>query len=470
MSNGTTEKIKELEFTNLKLIEEYKSLNRNYEAICVKLRDEKNLVKRLQDELKLSFNKELKNELTEQINNYKEKYEKLADSINGIETKLKLATQNCIKYQENELNYKRQIKNLEGKLRSNQQSSLNSKKISKQNEEKVILYRQENQRLEKTNTELLEKIEELNKKMNDNNIMLEQTKKENEIIYKLLDDSKSKLKETQKAFNELNEKVKLNKQNNIDNDNDKYKKLYEEALKTIENTKKEKIFKIIKITENDINIISNNNCKKNIINFEEINDYLSTNLNLINEYDSKMKNKIKNLDEKINKFIKFILNKINKNNKDKNNIQNMKDENLRLIFENSKLKMDNNNLNEKIKILSEKEAHSVDLNEIKKLFTHINTIINRLKLTMESIWISLKCKNCYKIKTKMFQLQCGHSICNDCVQSEKNCNECENEFDKKKIFENKTLSNVIIRYNYAEQQINSDIDLVIKTLNEHLDK
>ena len=303
MSNGTTEKIKELEFTNLKLIEEYKSLNRNYEAICVKLRDEKNLVKRLQDELKLSFNKELKNELTEQINNYKEKYEKLADSINGIETKLKLATQNCIKYQENELNYKRQIKNLEGKLRSNQQSSLNSKKISKQNEEKVILYRQENQRLEKTNTELLEKIEELNKKMNDNNIMLEQTKKENEIIYKLLDDSKSKLKETQKAFNELNEKVKLNKQNNIDNDNDKYKKLYEEALKTIENTKKEKIFKIIKITENDINIISNNNCKKNIINFEEINDYLSTNLNLINEYDSKMKNKIKNLDEKINKLI-----------------------------------------------------------------------------------------------------------------------------------------------------------------------
>ena len=57
----------------------------------------------------------------------------------------------------------------------------------------------------------MEKIEELNKKMNDNNIMLEQTKKENEIIYKLLDDSKSKLKETQKAFNELNEKIKLNK-------------------------------------------------------------------------------------------------------------------------------------------------------------------------------------------------------------------------------------------------------------------
>ena len=70
----------------------------------------------------------------------------------------------------------------------------------------------------------------------------------------------------------------------------------------------------------------------------------------------------------------------------------------------------------------------------------------------------------------MFQLQCGHSICSDCVQNEKICNECENEFDKTKISENKSLSNVIIRYNYAEQQINSDIGLVIKTINEHLEK
>ena len=115
-----------------------------------------------------------------------------------------------------------------------------------------------------------------------------------------------------------------------------------------------------------------------------------------------MKNKIKNLNEKINKFIEIILNKFNKNDEDKSNIQKMKDENLRLIFENSKLKKDNSNLNEKVKLLTEKEAHSVDLNEVKKLFTHINTIINRLKLTIESIWISLKRKNCYKIKTKCF--------------------------------------------------------------------
>ena len=40
---------------------------------------------------------------------------------------------------------------------------------------------------------------------------------------------------------------------------------------------------------------------------------------------------------------------------------------------------------------------------------------------MESIAIQMKCKNCYEIKNKLFQLPCGHSICQDCLANENTC-------------------------------------------------
>ena len=125
-------------------------------------------------------------------------------------------------------------------------------------------------------------------------------------------------------------------------------------------------------------------------------------------------------------------------------------------------------LNDKIKLNIEKEKNSVDLSEIKKQFKYINEIIQRLQLTMETFCINLKCKNCYKVKVKMFELSCGHSICEDCVKNENTCFECEKEFNKNNVLENKFLSNTIARYNYAEQQINSDIGLVIQTLKQYL--
>ena len=133
-----------------------------------------------------------------------------------------------------------------------------------------------------------------------------------------------------------------------------------------------------------------------------------------------------------------------------------------------KLLKDIENLNEKIKYYIEKEKNSVDLSEIRTQFKYINDIIKRLQLTMETFAINLKCKNCYNIKLKMFELSCGHSICDECVKNEKVCDECEKEFDPNNVLENKFLSNTIARYNYAEQQINSDIGLVIQTLKQYL--
>ena len=103
-------KIKNLEKLNERLLQEYEALNRNYEVISAKLREEKSLSKRLQDSISLSQNKEKNEELIIQLNTYKEKYERLANSISELEFKLKSASQNNIKYQENELNYKKKYK------------------------------------------------------------------------------------------------------------------------------------------------------------------------------------------------------------------------------------------------------------------------------------------------------------------------------------------------------------------------
>ena len=213
-------------------------------------------------------------------------------------------------------------------------------------------------------------------------------------------------------------------------------------------------------------------------------------------YEIKIKNKLNNFEEKLQKFLSNLIDLLTAN-KNKNINLNINSENLIKKLNNNilKIKLENSDLKSKIKNkeneieknsieiinlsnelknlkekLILKEKNSIDLTEIKKLFNYINDIINRLKLTMESIAIQMKCKNCYEIKNKLFQLPCGHSICEDCLANENTCIECEKNFDKNQTKENLFFNLIISRYKYAEQQINSDIDLMIKTLDEYLSK
>ena len=125
------EKIQKLENENKKLQNEYNALERNYEALCLKIKENKNIIKRLQDELSLSIDKKTKDEMLAELENYKEKYEKLANGVSLIENKLKLATQNCIKYQENEIKYKNTISRLEDRLKNKDKTELSNKKSKK---------------------------------------------------------------------------------------------------------------------------------------------------------------------------------------------------------------------------------------------------------------------------------------------------------------------------------------------------
>ena len=348
-------------------------------------------------------------------------------------------------------------------------------------------------------------------------------KKENEIIYKLLEDSRKKIKDTEKAFELLKEKYKdYNNNYNKNSEIEKLKELYNKTLNEIDRLKNEnEILKsenefykgmnqinktefnkdlnnklsIFHIKENDINIISNLNLDsyKNTINsikntFETQNETISKNYKLINEKMQLLEDKFQSIKDKLTSDIREIMNKQKIHNNDEIN-NNLISENLKLKLEISKLNSDIkkyenklnkkrakkiklleeiNNLNIKINFYIEKEKTSVDLSEIRKQFKYIKDIIQRLQLTMETFCINLKCKNCYKVKIKMFQLTCGHSICEDCTKTEKKCLECDSEFNSGSICENKFLTNTIARYNYAEQQINEDLGLVIQTLKKYL--
>ena len=170
-------KIRTLEQLNKRLLEEYAALERNYEVISSKFMEERNISKRLQDSINLSQNKEKNEDLIIQLNTYKEKYERLANSISDLESRLKSASQNNIKYQENELNYKKNIKLLEEKIKRNTETGINLKKIEKKNEEKLVLYRSENQKLEEENDILRKRHEEINQKViKTNNISNEKRK------------------------------------------------------------------------------------------------------------------------------------------------------------------------------------------------------------------------------------------------------------------------------------------------------
>ncbi len=494
------------------IVDEYNALSRNYDALCLKLKESKNLISRLEDELKLSINKNIKDELEKELKNYKEKYNLLADSINILETKLKIATNNVIKYQENEVNYKNKIKNLEERIRKSDKLETSNKNLKQKNEQNISMLIQENKKLENENIKLLNLNQELDLKTKKINDSYEEMKKENEIIYKLLEETRKKLKDNQLLIEQINKKYE-NKQKN--SEDLKYKQLYNELsnnfnklkneneilkndndfYKNLNNSNKSDLYKLFKIEKNiNFEFIYN----KKTLSFKidkTINKYINID-EIMKNYEIKIKNKLNNFEEKHQKFLSNLIDLLTAN-KNKNINLNINSENLIKELNNNilKIKLENSDLKSKIKNkeneieknsieiinlsnelknlkekLILKEKNSIDLTEIKKLFNYINDIINRLKLTMESIAIQMKCKNCYEIKNKLFQLPCGHSICEDCLANENTCIECEKNFDKNQTKENLFFNLIISRYKYAEQQINSDIDLMIKTLDEYLSK
>ena len=68
---------------------------------------------------------------------------------------MKSATQNCIKYQENEVKYKNTISRLEDRLKNKDKNELSNKKAKKKTEENIALLIDENKKLEIENKKLM---------------------------------------------------------------------------------------------------------------------------------------------------------------------------------------------------------------------------------------------------------------------------------------------------------------------------
>lgn len=496
----------ELEKENKRLKEELFALNRNFEALCSKLKEDKNLIKRLEDELLLSKNKIAKDELVTEVKNYKEKYEQLANSISIIEAKYHNSAQNCKKYQENEAKYKSYINKLEEKVKYKDKLESQNLQLKKQNEQQSIFLLEENKKLEAENKKLIQKNEEISKKAQETNQIYAQMKKENELIYKLLEETREKLKKNDQIISELSKQMK-NKQE------DRYKQLYSDTIKGY-NTLKEQYKALLQENDKKQNTIVhsfNNNqitneqfnfLKKGIDNdekFAEFNKKIIEGFNgLCFKYETFLLNKIQQFDIKIEKYQNDTKNKISllltrKNSKlsdEKSEFTELQDKLLKsqlkissldssikqheqkiqkIKLKKQQLKKENETLTKNISLIRENQKNFVDISEIKELFKQINEIFERLKLTMETFQINLNCKHCFEIKNKLIQLTCGHSLCDSCFKVENCCIECEKKIEKNLCYDNLYSNNVIVRYKYAQQQIESDIDLVITTLKNYFE-
>ena len=128
-------------------------------------------------------------------------------------------------------------------------------------------------------------------------------------------------------------------------------------------------------------------------------------------------------------------------------------------------------------IIIDMEKKKIDLSEIKKLFELVSNISKRLNLTFDNLQMAFKCKICNEVKDKMLCLpSCGHSVCTQCLYKNEEslerqitrCFECGNDLDGANIPYNYSLNAFIARYKYAKQQVESDLEMMVKTIQAYI--
>lgn len=198
-------KISSLEGENYKLKEDLSAVQRNFEALCLKSKNDSELIKKLEDEInyiKSKFTKSEKDnskyetEKNEIINNYHEKIEQLNKVIKNLEDKINNSSNNNIKFLEKESSMKLLIAKLEERVK-NFDSELRRQK----DENKKI--KDEKLQVEKELAEKRASISEMESKINSQSLGIseanEKLKKENELIIKLLDETRLKLDEARNS-------------------------------------------------------------------------------------------------------------------------------------------------------------------------------------------------------------------------------------------------------------------------------
>ena len=461
--------ILELDNINKKLTNEKKILENNLEQarekLMIEINSKEDLIKKFKE--KGNEDKELK-----------AKFEELSKKYEEIQEELSLEKSNNTFNEMNNKNLLQEINQLKNPKRWNQNNKIKSYVA-------VVLLKGKPQPKNKVNKF--------------NNLKL---KEENGIIKIQLSGQKINKKNKIKKFNtglfDLIGEIELNftgTPKQIESGNNFNSKNKIESLTcTVIITRD--MSKIIQLKENIKNMIVN-----------QINIFVENN----NENFTKMNEKIENLEKKLNisndNLTKFKQNNfdylcikynslINENNllQEKNNqctkevelfkrkydydINKIKDEmEKKLEKKRNKKYILKKQIEELKNTILDMEKKKIDLSEIKKLFELVSNISKRLNLTFDNLQMAFKCKICNEVKDKMLCLPtCGHSVCTQCLYRNEDslerqiskCFECGNNLDDSNIPYNYSLNAFIARYKYAKQQVESDLEMMVKAIQAYI--
>ena len=461
--------ILELDNINKKLTNEKKILENNLEQarekLMIEINSKEDLIKKFKE--KGNEDKELK-----------AKFEELNKKYEEIQEELSLEKSNNTFNEMNNKNLLQEINQLKNPKRWNQNNKIKSYVA-------VVLLKGKPQPKNKVNKF--------------NNLKL---KEENGIIKIQLSGQKINKKNKIKKFNtglfDLIGEIELNFKGNpkqIESGNNfNSKNKIESLASTVIITRD--MSKIIQLKENIKNMIVN-----------QINIFVENN----NENFTKMNEKIENLEKKLNisndNLTKFKQNNfdylcikynslINENNllQEKNNqctkevelfkrkydydINKIKDEmEKKLEKKRNKKYILKKQIEELKNTILDMEKKKIDLSEIKKLFELVSNISKRLNLTFDNLQMAFKCKICNEVKDKMLCLPtCGHSVCTQCLYRNEDslerqiskCFECGNNLDDSNIPYNYSLNAFIARYKYAKQQVESDLEMMVKAIQAYI--
>ena len=449
-----------------KLINEKKILENNLEQARQKLLDEIKSKEELIQKLKKKGNddKELENKLKE----LEIKYEQLQEELS-------IEKNNNVFNEMNNKNLLEELNNLK-----------NNKKWNKVNKIKsyvsvvLIKGRPQNKKINKFSLQKLKIINGVNRIQ-----LLKTIIKKNDIKYF---DTES--------F-DLVEEIKIdiiNQNNNNKDDNFYIKNKIVSSVNTV--IIKGDLTKIVKMKENIKNMVVN-----------QLNIFSENNTNNFNTIETKiqnLENKVNTINNNMNKFKEDIFDYlclkynslksengllIEKNEQCQREVDLFKrkyDYDIKQVKDEMEKKLEKKrnkkyNLKKTIeelkKTIEDMEKKKIDLSEIKKLFELVSNISKRLNLTFDNLKMAFKCRVCNEVKDKMLCLpSCGHSVCNKCLyQNEESnilqmsrCIECGYDIKDDNIPYNYSLNAFVARYNYAKQQVESDLETMVKSIQAYI--
>ena len=213
------------------------------------------------------------------------------------------------------------------------------------------------------------------------------------------------------------------------------------------------------------------NIKNMVVN--QLNIFVESNTNNI----SSIENKVETLEKKVNSICDNV-------NNFKNNYYDY------LVLKFNSLKAENGLLiekNEKVTREVElfKRKYDYDIKQLNNEFEKklekkrnkkyaLKKTIEELKQTIEDME-KKKIDLSNEVKDKMLCLpSCGHSVCNNCLYQESQspkistCIECGNSIADERIPLNSSLNSLIARYKYAKQQVESDLEMMVKSIQAYI--